>query len=109
MTIPVYLAGSDLPNLEIEWLDSDGAAIDFATGHTFSLKVGVPGATALVTKTSGITGAATSPNVTIAWATTGELNTLTPGVYDADLTATRTSDSKHRKMRFQIRVDTTIT
>lgn len=109
MSPPIYLVGSDLPDLEISWLDSSGAVIDFAAGYSFSLKIGDPGSTALVTKTTGITGAATAPNVTVVWATAGELNTLTPGIYDADLTATRSSDSKHRRMRFQIRVDADIT
>lgn len=109
MTIPIYTVGDDLPDLTVEWLNTAGAVIDFSSGYTFSLKIGTPGTVATITKTTGITGAATSPNVTIAWATTGELNTLAKGVYDADLIATRTSDSKRRSRRFQIRLDQAIT
>lgn len=104
-----YTQGADLPDLAITWKDSDQATIDFAAGYTFQLKIGVPGNTALVTKTSGITGSTTAPNITIAWSTTGELNTLAAGIYDADLIATRIADSKQRPMRFQIRIDPAIT
>lgn len=106
--LPVYIQGSDLPDLGLEWRDANGSIIDYSSGHTFVVKVGVPGSTALITKSTGITGAATAPNVTITWATSGELNTLTPGIYDADVAATRVADSKQRFMRFQIRVDAAI-
>jgi hypothetical protein len=101
---PIYIQGSDLPDLAITWKDRNDAVIDFSTGHTFSLKIGVPGSAALVTKSTGITGAATSPNVTIAWATSGELNTLATGTYTGQLKATRTLDSKERFMSFRITI-----
>lgn len=97
--MPSYIQGADLPDLTFEWRDRNGTLIDFSTGHTFVLKLGTPGAAATLTKSTGITGAATVPNVTVAWATSGELNTLTPGVYTLDLIATRTSDSKQRVLR----------
>jgi len=99
-----YIQGSDLPDAAITWRDRNNAIIDFSTGHTFSLKVGTPGSAALLTKSTGITGAATSPNVTIAWATSGELNTLTTGVYSGQLKATRNSDSKDRYLPVDIRI-----
>lgn len=109
MSAVVYTAGADLPDLALTWRDSAGALIDFSSGWTFELKVGLPGAAAALTKTSGITGAATDPNITIAWATSGELNTLPAGSYVAQLRAQRTSDSKHRFMTFVIRVRPAVT
>lgn len=95
MSTIVYTAGADLPDLVLTWRDSSDALIDFATGHTFTVKVGRPGSTALVTKTTGITGAATAPNVTIAWSTT-DLASLTAGIYTVQVVARRTVDSKDR-------------
>lgn len=99
-----YIQGADLPDATFEWRDRLGALIDFSTGYTFVVKLGTPGSAATVTKSSGITGAATAPNVTVAWSTSGELNTLTPGVYTLDLIATRTSDSKQRILRDSLTV-----
>jgi hypothetical protein len=104
MAIPEYVQGADLPDLALTWLDDEGDVIDFATGYTFQLKLGVPGSAASVTKTSGMTGASTAPNLTVAWADSAELNTLDPGVYTLQVKATRTSDSKHRFLRGKLRV-----
>lgn len=88
-----YFATAERPVLELWLFDDDGTLINFASGYTFSLKVGRTGETALLTKSSGITGAAGAgtepsgtPNVTVTWAA-GELN-ITPGGYVAQLTAT---------------------
>lgn len=91
-----YVQGSDLPDLTFEWKDGSGNVIDFSSGYTFVLKIGTPGAAAALSKSTGITGAATSPNVTVSWATSGELNTLATGVYTLQLIVTRSSDSKQR-------------
>ena len=91
-----YYQGSDLPDSALTLRDRNEAIIDFSNGYTFSVKVGLPGHAALFTKTSGITGAATDPNVTIAWSTTGELNDLDIGTYSVQLIARRTLDDKHR-------------
>lgn len=104
-----YIQGADLPDLGFELRDEDGNLLQLASGHTFELKVGQPGSAATLMKTTGITGANTAPNVTVAWATSGELNTITPGFYYLDLTVTRTSDSKHRKFRFGLTVNDAIT
>jgi hypothetical protein len=103
-----YVQGSDLPDLALEWRQ-DGALIDFSSGYTFSLKIGVPGEAASLTKTTGITGAATSPNITIAWATSGELNTLSVGVHAVQLAATRTADSKQRFLEGSLTIKPAIT
>lgn len=91
-----YLAGCELPDTALTWYDSSDNLIDFSAGYTFTAKVGTPGSTALITKTTGITGAATSPNVTIAWST-AELASLTAQAnYAIQVIARRTSDSKDR-------------
>lgn len=102
-TIAVYYKGAALPDLACLWEDDDGDIIDFTSGYTFIAKVGTPGATALFTKTTGFVGAATDPNLTLLWPTTGELQSLAPNQsYTIDITATRTSDGKPRKAQYTI-------
>lgn len=91
-----YHKSAERPSLEMWLYDDDGTLIDFSSGFTFSLKIGTPGSTALLTKTTGISGAAGSgseptgtANVTVAWSA-GDLD-LTPGSYTWQLTATTTS------------------
>jgi hypothetical protein len=91
-----YHKNAERPAAELWWNDDDGTLIDFASGYTWSLKIGVVGSTALLTKTTNITGAAGSgtepdgtPNVVITW-TAGEL-ALTAGSYTWQLTATTSS------------------
>lgn len=103
-----YIQGAELPDLLIAWRDSANNLIDFSSGYTFVLKLGTPGSAAALTKSTGITGAATSPNVTIVWAVAAELNTLAPGHYPAHLVATRTSDSKQRVFPFGVTVNPAI-
>lgn len=91
-----YVVGSELGDLAITWDDSDGDLIDFSSGYTFQVKVGEVGSAATFTKTTGCTGAATAPNLVVAWATSGELNDLTAGNYTVQVAATRTSDGKVR-------------
>lgn len=86
--IAVYFKGADLPDLLWALEDSLEQIIDF-TGYTFVVKVGPEGSTtSSFTKTTGITGTATDPNITVAWATTGELSTLAAGRYTIQLVAT---------------------
>lgn len=102
-----YHSTADRPALELWLQDDDGTLIDFSSGYTFSFKVGVPGSAALLTKSSGITGAAGAgsepdgtPNVTITW-TAGEL-ALTPGSYTGQLTATSSSLDRVFAFPFQV-------
>lgn len=88
-----YHTTAERPALEMWILDDDGTLIDFSTGYSFTLKIGNTGDTALLTKTTGITGAAGAgteptgtPNVSVAW-TADELD-ITPGAYTLQLTAT---------------------
>jgi hypothetical protein len=102
--MPTYIQGAELDNTTIAWTDADGVAYDFSTGWTFSLKVGLRGQTAVFTKTTGISGGAAVPNVTVVWATTGELNLLEEGTYVLQLEAIRTSDSRSLKMQDAITI-----
>lgn len=88
-----WSAKAEDPNLEIWWADDAGDLIDFSSGYTWSLKIGPAGGTAVITKTTGITGAAGAgvaptgtPNVVVVWAA-GELD-ITPGKYQFELTPT---------------------
>lgn len=103
----VYVKGSDLADLTVTWLDSTGTAVNMATGYTFSLKVGHKGQAALFTKSSNLTG--TSTGLTVAWATSGELNDLAAGTYVIQFTATRTADSKHRIQQGRIQIIAAVT
>jgi hypothetical protein len=87
-----WKVGAELPDITFVWNDSDGTLINFASGWTFSFRIDF--ATAY-TQTTGITGAATSPNVTVA-IPAAALDSFTPGIYAGELWATRTSDSKDR-------------
>ncbi len=88
-----YRKSAERPAAKLWLYDDDRTLIDFSSGYTFSLKIGVPGSAALLTKTSNIVGAAGSgteptgtPNITVTW-TAGEL-ALTPGAYAWELTCT---------------------
>lgn len=81
------IEGADLPDVAITWSDRLGAVIDLSTS-TFTVKVGSEaGGAATITKTAGVTGSATAPNVVIAW-TTAEVGTLTEGRYVIEVVAT---------------------
>lgn len=70
----------------------NGASDDMSTGYTFEVKIAAsPTATAALTKTTNITGAAGGV-VTVAWAAS-DLN-IEPDIYIVQLKVTRTSDSK---------------
>jgi hypothetical protein len=99
-----HTIGSELPDDAFEWTDAQGAVISFATGWTFSIEVGFPDQDPVLTKADGITGAATSPNVTIAW-DDGELDDpLTAGTWPGWITATHDSSGKERKRSFLLKL-----
>jgi hypothetical protein len=91
--------GAEHPDIALTWRDSSAAIIDFASGYTFELKIGNSGSPALFTKTVGITGAQTAPNVTINFVA-GELDGLSANRYEAQLRARQVSTNKDRFMRF---------
>lgn len=82
----VYYLGTEDPTYPITWLNSSGTAVDFSDpSWTFTLKLGHLGRDAVLTKTTGIVGAATAPNITVTWATT-DLDDLGPGTYLLQIT-----------------------
>lgn len=99
-----YVQGSELPSVVVSWKDDQGVIIDL-TGYTFELRTDT---TPTTIKITGITGAATDPNVTIDWAA-GELDAIVPGAYSAQLWARRTSDSKDRVLPLTLRITAAIT
>lgn len=109
--IAEYTIGDELADLGLFWQDSSGALIDFSSGYTFTVTVTDNAGTSQFTaKTTGITGAVGSlaedtPNVTVAWATSSELSSITTaGIYKFFCTARRTADSKDRTFRGLIRI-----
>ena len=112
MRIPTMevVVGQELPDWNVFWYATPTTLVDLSVSHTYELKVVLPSdtSTAIFTTTTGLTGAAGSlttdtPNLGVAWSTTGELNSLTGGnTYLAQLKATRTSDSKVRIRQFHI-------
>lgn len=110
----VYPPGDELGDAGLFHKDSTGALIDFSSGYTFVVTILNPSTgTALVTKSTGVTGAAGSltsntPNITVAWAD-DELDGLTPGTeYPFRCVATRTADSKTRTFRSTLRILDTV-
>lgn len=90
----IYVLGSEDPTYPITWTDSNGNIIDFSDdGWTFELKLGHPGQDAALTKTAGIDGATTAPNITVTWATT-DLAEIDPGTYLLQLTPTLAGRSR---------------
>ena len=100
---------AELPSLKLWWYDDDDETlVDLSAVSSWSLKIGHPGSAALLTKTTGITGAAGSgsepdgtPNVVVAWSA-GELN-LTPGAYGFQITATTASGDRVLLATIEIR------
>jgi len=106
-TVATYpTPASSLPDLQFIWTDANQSLIDFSVvGWSFSMKIARPPNAAVITKTSGIIGASTSPNVTVQWGV-GELATLTPGVWYFQLTATYgPSGGKQRILTGSLRID----
>jgi hypothetical protein len=104
---------AERPDLAMWLEDDDGDLINFASGYTFSFKLGSAGSAAAFTKTSGISGAAGAgeeptgtPNIVVTF-TAAELDSLTPGPTTGQLTAT--SSSLDRVFQFPVQVRDVIT
>jgi len=90
-----YHKTAERPDSKLWLLDDDGTLINFATGYTFTFKIGRRGTAAVLTKTSGILGTAGAgaepdgdPNVTIVYSA-GEFAAVAPSPsYRWQLTAT---------------------
>lgn len=104
-----YYRTAERPDIQLWLQDYNGNLIDFSTGYTFTFKLGVRGATASFTKTTGITGAAGSgdepdgtANVTLTFIA-AELDNLDAGVYTWQLRATNNSLDRVYQGRFELR------
>jgi hypothetical protein len=87
MNVITYRKDAELPSLTLAWYDSSGNLIDFSSDYTFELKlISKKTGAAELTKTNGIIGSATKPNIVVAWSS-GDLN-KTPGQYSVRLKAT---------------------
>ena len=107
--------GESLPDLGLFVRDNGALLAGLASGYTFALKVGTLDGDLVFTKSSGIVGQTGAnspplgtPNVVIRWATTDELDQLTPGTFKAQLFITRSSDSKVRIEEWLISVAATL-
>ena len=81
-----YDQDAEEPAYAVDWYDNNDTLIDFSTGYTFEVKlVSVVTGQTVLTKTTNITGAATAPNVAVAWAV-GELD-VAPDYYEVHLKA----------------------
>jgi hypothetical protein len=112
MANPVYVFATDqeLPVIPIHWAADDGTPRDFSSGWTFTAKLGLastPSVT-LLTKSSGITGAATFPNISIAPTVTEWAGLPTPPEagtrYAWTVTARRVADSKDERCPERVQI-----
>jgi hypothetical protein len=103
MTSLTYVKGATRPTISIDWYEN-GTLLDFSTGWTFTVKV-FPyrprGGTATFTKTAGITGASTSPNIAISWSNS-DLGALTAGHFTLEVSAVNGSATYRRQWPLQI-------
>jgi len=106
-TVATYpTPASSLPDLQFIWTDANKNLIDFSVaGWSFQMKIAQPPNAAVITKTSGITGASTSPNRSVQWGFC-YLAILTPGVWYFQMTATYgPSGGKQRILTGSLRID----
>jgi hypothetical protein len=106
--MPTYIQGEELDDMPVTWTNAARTLYDYSTGWTFSVKVGEKGQTASFTKTTGITGDDADPNITVTWATTGELNSLAAGKYTVQIEAIRTSDGRSRFLQDELVIEAAV-
>lgn len=99
-----YIQGAELPDVEITWKDSDGEVIDFSTGWTFTVRIGVLGQAAVLEKTAGVVGTGAAPNVLISW-TAVELENIPVNTYALQVIARHTASGKDRKFADTITIE----
>ena len=86
-------ADAEDPSIALEWGelvvvgDKDTFPVADLSAASFRLQLVDYAGRVALTKTDGITGAATTPNVIVQWAP-GELADLAPGIYTFQLAAT---------------------
>jgi len=86
-----YVEGASLPSATLTCQDDNGTAVDLSSGYTFALRVGTASALSF-TKSTGITG--TSTGVSVDWASTNEILSLSEGTYLLSLVATTSSENR---------------
>jgi len=87
-----YTRTDELEPVSITWYQPNGTLYNFTSGWTFRARIGT-GSGFLVEKTTGFTGAATAPNLSINF-TTGELDGIATGSYQLDVQATLTATAQ---------------
>ena len=87
-----YTRTDELEPVSITWYQPNGTLYNFTSGWTFRARIGT-GSGFLVEKTTGFTGAATAPNLSINF-TTGELDGVPSGTYHLDVQATFTATAQ---------------
>jgi len=86
------------PPWAVEWRDSSGEIRDFSNGYTFRVEfLTARTKRVLYTKTAGIVGASTSPNIAVSWAV-GELADKV-GKFRLRLVAKETSTNRESVFR----------
>lgn len=98
-----FYKGAERPDITLIWRGTTGAILDLSGTQTFELKIGSPGREAEYTKTAGIIGAQTAPNITITFLP-DELTDVPVGLHVAQLRARDTSTNQDRMMQFWLRV-----
>lgn len=114
-----YRIGDELEDLQLWWEHTSGGLVNFDDEpSTFSATVRPEHGPALLAQPSGFpktsgfsqgegdgTKADGTPNLTVAWSTTGELNAIaTPGDYLLVIEATRVGDSGRRTAFVRLRM-----
>ena len=90
MTTLIYNVGAQLPNAHLTVLDDTSTVVDFSSGYTFVVSViDADTDTVAHTQSTGVTGAATEPNLTVAW--TSGFTSVTAGRYRLKVVATISS------------------
>lgn len=100
--------GEELDDIELTWTDAEGGLRPFLTGWTFEFKIGLVGSAANVTKSTGITGANTAPNIIIALAA-NDLDAIPAGEYIGQVKAHRTADNKDLITQFPVTINAVVT
>ena len=95
---------ASLPDILFTWEDANGNPIDFSTGWIFRMTIGRPPNPAVITKTSGFNGLTAAPNLRVSWVS-GELSSLTPGVWYFQITATYLASGQARVLTGSLRID----
>ena len=107
MSIHYPTSQASLPDLSFTWVDVNGDPINFSTGWSFSMNIGRPPNSAVLTKTSGIIGYSGNDggaNLVVSW-NDHELSSLTGGRWYFVITATQVPGGKQRILNGSLMFD----